>query len=127
MIIGIGTDIVEIERIKKAIEKNDRFLERIFSEKERELFKSRKNNVFSIAANFAGKEAVSKVFGTGIRDFNWVEIEILRDNLGKPYVVLSGGAKSISEAKNIENVLISLSHSKEHAIAYAIGVNNKGE
>ncbi|MCK5763793.1 MAG: holo-ACP synthase [Clostridiales bacterium] len=127
MIIGIGTDIVEIERIKKAIEKNDRFLERIFSEKERELFESRKNNIFSIAANFAGKEAVSKVFGTGIRDFNWVEIEIFRDDLGKPYVVLSGRAKSISEAKSIENILISLSHSKEQAIAYAIGVNNKEE
>ncbi|MEA3422303.1 MAG: holo-ACP synthase [Bacillota bacterium] len=127
MIIGIGTDIIEIKRIKKAIEKNDRFLERIFSERERELFKSRKNNIFSIAANFAGKEAVSKVFGTGIRNFNWAEIEILRDDLGKPYVVLSGGAKSISEVKNIDNILISLSHSKENAVAYAIGVNNKGE
>ena len=121
MIIGIGTDIIEIHRVKNAVEKNDRFLERMFTQRERSWFQSRNWNMPSIAASFAGKEAVVKVFGTGLRNMEWKDIEILRDDLGKPYVVLSGRAASVSELKGIEMIEISLSHSKENALAFAIG------
>ena len=117
MIIGIGTDIVEINRIERAIEKNERFLERLFTSREQDYFRSKKQN-----ANFAGKEAVVKVFGTGLRDMQWVDIEILRDQLGKPYVVLHERALKMAESLCIDEIQISLSHSKENAVAFAIGI-----
>ncbi|WP_315118976.1 holo-ACP synthase [uncultured Clostridium sp.] len=120
MIIGIGTDIIEIERIKTAIERNSKFLEKIFTEKEREYFKSVGFRINSIAGNFAGKEAVSKALGTGFRNFSMKDIEILRDELGKPIVNLYGNAgKMVIENKNY-NLHISISHSRENAIAYAV-------
>ncbi|MBN2260419.1 MAG: holo-ACP synthase [Clostridiales bacterium] len=127
MIIGIGVDIIEIERIEKAINKNEKFMIRIFSDRERSWFNSRQNNVFSIAANFAGKEAVSKVLGTGISNFKWTDIEIMRDDLGKPYVILSNGAKMIADAMGIKKILITLSHSKKDTVAYAIGTDEQEE
>lgn len=122
MITGIGTDMVEINRIARAIERNDRFLIRLFSADERAYFAERGQNTSSIAANFAGKEAVLKVFGTGIRGLSWAEIEILRDPLGKPYVRLSGRAEAFAKTQQIDEIQISLSHTKEHALAFAIGI-----
>ena len=118
MIKGIGTDIIEISRIKKAMEQNG-FLEKIFTSEERKMFEAKHYKVESVAANFAAKEAVSKALGTGVRGFKFNEIEILRNDLGKPVVKLS---------KNIERkffkgsyiVHISLSHNKTDAIAYVI-------
>ncbi|OJV65974.1 MAG: holo-[acyl-carrier-protein] synthase [Clostridiales bacterium 38-18] len=118
----IGVDMVEIERIKKLIEKNERFIERNFSEKERILFREKANPLQSISANFAGKEAVSKVFGTGIRGFNLNDISIERDDLGKPIVVLYNGALEQARRQRIQRVELSLSHTSEHAIAFAIAI-----
>lgn len=120
MIIGIGTDIIEISRIHDAINKNDNFIERIFTSNEIEMFD--KKNINSIAANFAGKEAVFKVFGTGLRDFKWKDIEILRDQLGKPYVVVYNNAIKIKDNLGIDEIQVSLSHSKIYAIAFAVGI-----
>jgi holo-[acyl-carrier protein] synthase len=122
MVVGIGTDLVEVERIRKAIEHHDRFLTRVFSENERRLFDARGNDVKSIAANFSGKEAVLKVFGTGIRGCSWLEIEILRETSGKPYVNLTGRAKLLAEGLGIDEILISLSHTATLATAYAVGL-----
>lgn len=121
-IYGIGTDIIEIERIKKAIEKNGKFLEKFYSEGEVELFKQRKFRVSSIAGNFAGKEAVSKALGTGIRNFSLKDIEILRDEYNKPYVNLYGNAKTLAENLGIVEILVTISHSKEYACANTIAV-----
>lgn len=119
MISGIGTDITEINRIKKAIEDNSNFLKRFFTEKEIEYFKVKKFNANTIAGNFAGKEAVSKALGSGFRGFGLKDIEILRDDLGKPIVNLSS---KIYEMFDLENtrIFISISHSNKDAIAYAI-------
>jgi holo-[acyl-carrier protein] synthase len=122
MIVGVGTDLIEIERVTKAIKRNDRFLNRMFSDDEQAYFALRKFYMPTIAANFAGKEAVLKVFGTGIRDMAWREIEILRDELGKPYVRLSGRALGKAQELGIDEFQISLSHSKENALAFAIGI-----
>ncbi|MBM6839885.1 holo-ACP synthase, partial [Clostridium saudiense] len=93
MILGVGTDIIEIERIKKAIERTPKFLEKTFTEKEIELFKSKAMKVESIAGNFAAKEAISKAIGTGFRGFSLNDLEILRDELGKPIVNISDKVK----------------------------------
>lgn len=118
MILGIGTDIIEIQRIENAILKNDRFIEKLFSKEEIQMFKKRNMRLEVIAGNFAAKEAISKAIGTGIRNFSLNEIEVLRDELGKPTVKLS---------KNIEEIIgvyykinISISHNKTSAIAFAV-------
>lgn len=118
----IGVDMVEINRIKKSLEKNERFLERNFTGAERALFEKKCNPLQSIAANFAGKEAVSKVFGTGVRGFNLNDISIVRDDLGKPIVVLYNGALEKANQMKIQRIELSLSHTSEHAIAFAMAI-----
>ena len=125
MIVGIGTDLVEIERIGKALEKTPGFLNKIYGETERNWLASKPHPAASAAANFAGKEAVLKVFGTGLRNCRLCEIEILRDGLGKPYVQLSGQAKKLAQSLDIGEIQISLSHTKDLASAYAIGIRRE--
>jgi len=122
-VVGIGIDIVEIERIKAAISKNPRFMERIFTARERDYFESKKFSPATMAGNFAAKEAVVKALGTGIRDISFVEIEILRDELGKPIATMGGRLGAICRAKGIRDVQISISHSKHYAVANAIATN----
>lgn len=116
MIKGIGTDIIEIHRIENAIKKRGSFINRMFTEEEEKLFKSKNYKTETIAGNFAAKEAVAKALGTGII-FSWKDIEILRDENGKPYVNLKGAAKQIFDEKKCTNIQISISHNKKHAIA----------
>ncbi len=115
MILGVGCDIVEIKRIEDALKK-DGFLNRCFTAREIEYFEKRKWNVQSVAAGFAAKEAVSKALGTGISGFSMRDIEILHDEKGKPYVVLSGGAADVLSGR----VSVSMSHTDELAMAYAV-------
>jgi holo-[acyl-carrier protein] synthase len=119
MIIGIGLDIIEVSRFSKKTG-DERFLSRLFTDRERDLFESRDNNPQVIAGNFAGKEAVLKAFGTGFASGYEREIEILRDESGRPYVILSGKAKSAYEALGASAVHISLSNIKELACAQVI-------
>ena len=74
MILGIGVDIIEIDRIEKAIKKQNKFLEKIFTNKEIEYFQNRKMNIEVIAGNFAAKEAISKALGTGFRGISFLDI-----------------------------------------------------
>lgn len=122
-VVGIGIDIVEIERIKAAVSKSPRFMERIFTARERDYFERKKFSPATMAGNFAAKEAVVKALGTGIRDISFAEIEILRDALGKPVVTLGGRLESICKARGIRDVQISISHSKHYAVANAIATN----
>lgn len=116
MIIGIGNDIIEISRVKKACEK-EAFLVRNFTEDEIKLCKK---TPFRYADNFAVKEAVAKCFGTGFRGFGLIDIEVLRDELGKPYVNLYNGAKDKAEALNIKQIHISISNTDDYSAAVAI-------
>ena len=119
MIIGIGTDIIEIDRIKAAIERTPSFLSKAFTEKEIELFKSKGMRVETIAGNFAAKEALSKALGTGFRGYNLKNFEILRDNLGKPIVNISKEVRDKIGDRKL-NINVSISHNKSNAIAFAI-------
>lgn len=117
MIKGIGTDLIEIERIKKACSR-EAFLMRFFTSKERECIGGRP---VKAAGNFAVKEAVSKVMGTGFRGISLDEIEVLRDELGKPYINLYGRAEQKARQMGIACWHISISNTKTLAIAYVIG------
>lgn len=116
MILGIGNDIVEIDRIEKAIS-NEKFIKRVYTEKEIEIIEKKGNKAASYAGRFSAKEAISKALGTGVRDFNLTDIEILNDELGKPYVVLKNELKDRMVNMRIE---ISISHSKKYATAIAV-------
>ncbi|MBU3205042.1 holo-ACP synthase [Clostridium algidicarnis] len=120
---GIGTDIIEIDRIKKADLRNAKFALRVFTKKELEYYN--KKNYENMAGGFAAKEAISKAIGTGFRGFNFKDIEVLRDTLGRPYVILSKSAEKILRDKfNLKGkdyaVHISISHNNSMAIAYSI-------
>jgi phosphopantetheine--protein transferase-like protein len=120
MVRGIGNDIIEIDRVKDKL-RNQRFLEKYFTKNEIELYHVRKNNAEVIAGNFAIKESVSKVFGTGVRGFLLTDIEVLRDELGKPYVILHNSAKDIAKSLGIDHLLVSISHSKKYVVGFAVG------
>ena len=115
-IIGIGTDIIEIERVLKCCKK-DSFLKNYYTEAEQELIKKKKNRA---ATNFAGKEAVVKAFGTGFLNCMPGDIEIFRDEQGRPYVNLLDKAKKIADKKGIKKIHISLSDTDTLATAYAV-------
>ena len=115
-IIGVGTDIVEVGRVLKSCEKHS-FLNKYYTEAERELIKRRKS---CAATNFAGKEAGAKAFGTGFLNCMPEDIEILRDEKGKPYVNLSEKAEKIVKEKGITKIHISLSDTDKLAMAYVV-------
>ena len=116
MIRGIGTDIIEIERVKKACAA-DSFFSRIFSEKEQAMIGE---DLTRAADNFAAKEAVAKAFGCGFSGLKPSEIEILRDEKGAPYVVLSGKAKKKAEDDQIDVIHVSISNTDTLSQAFAV-------
>jgi len=121
-VFDIGIDIIEIKRIKNSIEKQPRFLEKIFTENEIEYFKSNGFRYESIAGNFAAKEAISKALGTGMRNFKFKDIEILRNELGKPIVKTYNNLSSICIKYNVTDIKVSISHCKDYAVANVIAI-----
>ena len=120
MIVGIGNDIIEIERIEKAISKEG-FKNKVYTQRELENIEKRGNRTETYAGIFSAKEAISKAIGTGVRGFSLTDLEILNDDLGKPYVVISEKLDKILKAKKEDyQIEISISHSKKYATAMAI-------
>ena len=120
MILGIGNDIIEIERIEKAILREG-FKNKVYTQKELKNIEKRGNRLETYAGIFSAKEAISKAIGTGVREFSLTDLEILNDDLGKPYVVVSEKLdKIIKDKKEDYQIEISISHSKKYAIAMAI-------
>ncbi|MFD3155718.1 holo-ACP synthase [Haloimpatiens sp. FM7330] len=120
MIWGVGIDIVEIKRIGSAVNKSKNFLEKILNEQEIQYLAKRNLRCEYIAGRFAAKEAVAKALGTGFRGFNFKDIIIENTNLGKPVVILKNKAKDIASKKGKYNIHLSISHSNDNAIAYAV-------
>jgi len=120
MIVGIGNDIIEIERVEKAILKEG-FKNKVYTQKELENIEKRGNRTETYAGIFSAKEAVSKAIGTGVREFSLIDLEILNNDLGKPYVVVSKKLDKILKNKKEDyQIEISISHSKKYATAMAI-------
>ena len=116
--IAVGIDVIEIARIQRACDDfGERFLSRVFTERERERYRGRVNE---LAARFAAKEAISKALGTGIRGLAWRDMEILPDPLGKPTVTLHDRARVRAASLGLTSFAISLSHSRDNAIAMVV-------
>ena len=123
-VVGIGTDIVECLRIAQMIERHgELFVGRVYTPQEIEYCSARKAATQHYAARWAAKEAVLKAVGTGwVRGISFRDIEIATDSAGQSSVVLSGGALAICENRSIERVLITISHCRSHATAYAVAL-----
>jgi holo-[acyl-carrier protein] synthase len=122
MILGVGIDIIEVGRIQASYEKfGDRFLKRILHDNEIAYCLSHKQPGPFLAARFAAKEAISKAFGTGIgAQLSWQDMEVAKRPSGEPYVILHGNGLKLLAERGARVVLISLSHTQEHATAVAI-------
>ncbi len=113
---AIGVDIIEIERIERALAKfGNRFLRRVYTPLEAAFCRGRTSE---LAARFAAKEAVMKALGTGARGVAWREIEVLPNHRGKPLVYLHGRAKERAQRIGLEEIDISMSHSRDFAVAF---------
>ena len=124
MIVGLGTDIVEVERIGRMVEQHgDSFVQRIFTPGEVEYCRQRKHSAEPFAGRWAAKEAVMKVLGTGfIQGTHFQEIEVIPEESGRPRIVLHGSTAEFAKQLGIGEVLITISHCREYATATAIGV-----
>ena len=121
-ILDIGIDIIEVKRIEASLSKRGDFLRKIFTDKEIKMFEDKGNNPQTIAGNFAAKEAISKSLGLGIRGYNFKDIEILRDDLGKPVVKTYNNLKQICIDYSVLEIKVSISHTKDYAAANAITI-----
>jgi holo-[acyl-carrier protein] synthase len=122
LIVGCGIDLVKVERIEKIIKRwGNSFTSRIFTSLEGEYCEKKKINKFqSYAGRFAAKEALLKSLGLGLKGANWKEIEVRNDKLGQPIIDISGKLKNIASAKGVSKYFVSISHTREYAIAQVI-------
>jgi holo-[acyl-carrier protein] synthase len=121
-VLGIGVDLVECARIQHSMDRfGDRFLHRVFTEGEIAYSMSMKFPARHLAARFAGKEAVSKAFGTGIgKAMGWRDIDIQKKPSGEPFLVFSGGAQDVAAKRGVTSALITLSHTEHQAMAVIV-------
>ncbi len=122
VIIGIGTDLAEVPRIRRSIENyGDRFLNRIYTERERSYSSRKANAAERFAARFAAKEAGMKAIGTGLRHgITWKDFEVVNEASGRPTLILSGVAKQIADRLGARRISLSLTHTAEMAFAVVV-------
>jgi holo-[acyl-carrier protein] synthase len=126
VIIDVGLDIVEIERIKKVCEKYKRFKERIYSLRELEQLSGKKDLYPSLAARFAAKEAFIKAIGGKYSGWNWKDVEILYGINGKPEINLRNKALEFALQKGVKDIKVSISHTHKYAVAVVV-ITIKGD
>jgi holo-[acyl-carrier protein] synthase len=122
MVLGIGTDLMEIDRIAHSVARfGDRFLARVFTPVEIAYCQRKKNAAESLAARFAAKEAGAKALGTGIsHGISWLELEVTREPSGRPGLVLSGRAAARARELGVTRISLSLTHSRAVALAVVV-------
>jgi holo-[acyl-carrier protein] synthase len=122
-IIGHGLDLVECARVAKVFENHgERFLDRVLTSAEQERAKEFKDPIPFIAGRFAAKEAILKMIGTGWRGgIAWTDMEVRPDTLGRPVVTLTGETARLAGKLGIQRILLSITHTDQHAAASAIG------
>ena len=120
MIVGLGSDIVEVERIRRLV-RSEAFLNKVYTDGERRYCDGTADPALSYAARFAAKEAVSKALGTGFGEYcALLDVEVVRNEHGAPGVVLSGSAAELAHAMGVTDWLLSLSHTDGMALATAL-------
>ncbi|MBT9132827.1 holo-[acyl-carrier-protein] synthase [candidate division NPL-UPA2 bacterium Unc8] len=118
MITGIGVDIIQLRRIKNAIERwQERFISRVYTQGEINYCRRQKMEFIHFAARFAAKEATMKALG---RRVGWENIEIINDERGKPSIKLSDGVRGVAMEQQAEKIFLSLSHDGAYAIAQVV-------
>ena len=116
--LGTGVDIIEISRVRTVLERyGQRFLDRVFTTGEASYCRGRAAN---LAARFAAKEATMKALGTGIRGVDWKDIEVVRQDSGAPSILLHGRGKQRAQRLGVWEISVSLSHSREYAVAFVV-------
>jgi len=122
MIIGIGIDIVRIDRIRAAVQRHgDRFVRRVFTPGEKEQCMAKSRPYESLAARFAVKEAAFKALGMGWDECGgFTSVEVLNDDGGRPHMVFHRGAKTFVESLSVKNALVSLAHESDTAAAVVV-------
>jgi holo-[acyl-carrier protein] synthase len=125
-IVGIGTDIIECLRIAQMIERHaEQFISRVYTEHEIQYCQSRKMSTQHFAGRWAAKEAVLKAIGTGWRrGISWRDVEVRNEVGGRPIVVLRGGARDVVDKMGVAQILVSISHCRSHATAYAVAIGS---
>jgi holo-[acyl-carrier protein] synthase len=128
-ILGIGTDITECLRIAQMIERHgELFITRVYTPAEIQYCQSRKQATQHFAGRWAAKEAVLNAVGTGWRrGISWRDVEILNQRGGKPMVALHGGVRDVAEELGVGQILVSISHCRSHATAYALAIERETE
>jgi holo-[acyl-carrier protein] synthase len=117
-----GIDVIEIARVQRALDDfGERFLRRVYTERERERYRSK---TAELAARFAAKEATSKALGTGIRGIRWREMEVLSNGRGKPILVLHGSAANRASQLGLFAFDLSLTHSRTVAMAFVVALKH---
>ena len=120
-VLGLGTDIVEVDRVTKAVEKSDRLAERVLTDVEFVRFKNHNQPDRFLAKRWAAKEAAAKALGLGIgRGISFHHFEISNDEYGAPFLSLSGKAQEVAESKGIATTLVSISDEKNMAMATVV-------
>ena len=122
MIVGLGVDIAEVDRVRGAIERQgERFLKRLYTAKERAYCEKFKNKYERYAGRFAAKEAAMKALGTGWRrGVRWVDFEVVREKGGRPTIRLDGEARKIAEELGVKRIALSITHTEAQALAQVI-------
>lgn len=127
MIIGIGVDLVKIDRIDRAGKSHVGFLERVFTNREREYCSRQKFPAQHYAGRFAAKEAVLKAIGTGwSAGVKWTDMEVLHGDGGGPIVNVSGRVKDLMDLKGVKQIHLSYSHDEGYAVAQVVLVGSDG-
>lgn len=129
MVVGLGTDLVEIERIRRMIDRHgDHFTERCFTRAEREYACRHRDPAIRYSARWAAKEAVVKAVGTGfIEGMTFHDIEVVPLHTGEPTVVLCGRTAELAATRGITRLLLTMSHGRDYATATAIGLAEPGQ
>jgi holo-[acyl-carrier protein] synthase len=128
-IVGIGTDIMECLRIARMIERHgELFINRVYTPEEIKYCQSRRQATQHFTGRWAAKEAILKALGTGWRrGISWRDMEIRNDLGGRPVVAVRGGVKEVVQQRGITKLLVSISHCRTHATAYAVAVGKEAE
>ena len=124
-LVGLGVDIIEIERMEKILKRTPRFRQRVFTEMEREYCDSKPNPAVHYALFFAAKEAVFKALGTGFRGMGLNDVQVAHNRYGKPEVVLSGKAAAEALRQGIQEVHLSLSYTHTTGVASAVAARKE--
>lgn len=121
MIFGVGTDIMQISRMRTALSRTPALMQRILTPTEQKTCNDSSDPALFMAKRFAAKEAVVKALGTGIgRGVSWQHVEVTHNSAGQPQVVLSGGAQKLSVDQGVVNVHLSYSDEKDYIVAFAV-------